>query len=226
MRPALSALGALLACSCTVPRGAVTAERAAALKPGEGLAAATFEFKGMDRSGREVAASRQVSVIGEGLEENRSVDLTITPHLADGKSAAWLSYGGLGGEPSDVVAVPLPEGKYEITGWMIQDHAVTAGVTFRNRLPMKVPFEVKAGETTYLGRMNSVSIYGKNMIGLPVPGEGFVFVTDHHQEDIPRICKTYPSVKRSSVRRSDVPRVYRDEVRRIVGTPPRFFGLF
>jgi hypothetical protein len=222
----ISAL-AVAVSSCSTLRNPVTSDRAAALRPGEGLVAATFASKGIDRSGRLVPASGRVTVRAKGLGANQSVRIILVPEIFKKEQSELVPLAGFGGtEPSDVVAVPLPEGDYEITGWTVADRAVTADVVFSNRLPMKVPFHVKAGETTYLGRMNSLSVYGKNFIGLAVPGQALVIISDQYQADAARISKRYPSIRQSSIRKSNVPQVYVAEMKRISDTPEKFFGLF
>ena len=227
VRGAVVSLLAAAFSSCTILRNPVTAERAAALRPGEGLVAATFAAKGVNRSGQEVRAGGLVTVHAKGLGSNKSVQVSIRPEIWKKEQSQLVPLAAFGGsEMSEVVAVPLPEGDYEITGWTVMDQAITANVIFSNRLPMKVPFHVKAGETTYLGRMNSLSIYGKNFIGLPVPGEAVVIITDQYPADVARISKRYPSIHRSSIRKSNVPQIYMTEMKRISNTPSKFFGLF
>ena len=130
------------------------------------------------------------------------------------------------GTGSNVVAVPIPAGDYHISGWTVQDFAVTAGVTFSNRLPMNVPLKVRPGEATYVGRIYPVSIYGKNLLGMRVPGAAFVIITDEYTEDARKIPKAYPSISRSMIHKSNVPADYRKEMKRIADTPEKFFGLF
>lgn len=213
--------------SCSTLRNPVTSDRAAALRSGEGLVAATFSSKGMDRSGQTVPASGRVTIRAKGLGANKSVKVIIVPQIFKKEQSELVPLDGFGGiETSDVVAIPLPEGEYEIFGWTVVDRAVTADLIFSNRLPLKVPFQVKAGETTYLGRMNSLSVYGKNLIGLAVPGEALVIVSDQYENDAARIAKKYPSIPKSTIRRSNVPAIYMAEMKRISNTPSKFFGMF
>ncbi|MEO7098245.1 MAG: hypothetical protein ABI162_02705 [Luteolibacter sp.] len=227
LRALLISASAAVISSCSTLRNPVTPDRAAALRPGEGLVAASFASKAIDRSGRVVPVGGKVTVLAKGLGTNKSVQVSFTPEIFKKEQSELVPLIGFGGtEPSDVVAIPLPEGEYEITGWRVADHAITADVYFSNRLPMKVPFHVKAGETTYLGRMNSLSVYGKNFIGLAVPGEALVIISDQYQADVPRISKNYPSIHQSSIRKSNVPQTYMAEMKRISNTPSKFFGLF
>lgn len=145
------------------------------------------------------------------------------PEMFKKEQSDLLPLAGIGGAlASDVVAVPLPEGDYEITRWAVME----GDVTFSSRLPIKVPFRVKAGETTYLGRMNYLSVSGKNIIGMPVPGKALVIISDEYQTDVARISKAYPSIRQSSIRKSNVSQVYRSEMKRILDTPSKYLGLF
>jgi hypothetical protein len=227
IRPALLSCFAVALASCTTIRTPVTAERAASPKPGEGFVTATFAAKGLDHNGKDVTPCRNVTLMAKGTGSNRSVLVNITPQVYRREQSPWIPLEGFGGtRPSDELAIPLPEGDYEITGWSVRTWGMTAEVIFSNRLPMKVPFHVKAGETTYLGRINSLCILGKNLIGIPVPAAALVLMKDEYANDVPRITKSYPSIKRSSIKHSNVPKLYMDEMKRIADTPPKFLGLF
>jgi hypothetical protein len=206
--------------SCTnvrnpVPPGALN------LKPDEGIIVATFASKSFNRAGEEVSGSglASVHIKGEGADREAVLMPLVFP---DGSNPLGITTG----TGSDVVAVVLPAGNYHIRGWTVRDFAVTASVTFSNRLPMNVPLVVQAGKATYAGRIHPVSIYGKNIMGMRVPGAAFVMITDEYAEDAPKISKAYPSISRSSIRRSNVAAEYKKEMKRIAETPENFFGLF
>ena len=219
---ALSALAMTLGLSsCVNVRYPLTPEAAANLKPGEGLIVATFSAKSFNRAGETVSGTGRASVYVK--EESSGEMVILMPHVMPQNRNPHMMGGG---NASEVVAVPVPAGNYSITGWTIQDHAVTAGVTFSNRLPMKVPLQVRAGEATYAGRIHPVSIYGKNIIGMRVPGAAFVMITDEFAADASRISKHYPSIRRSSIRKSNVAADYKKEMERIADTPSKFLGLF
>lgn len=219
---------ALSSCS-SIQRRPVSPALAAAAKPGEGFIAATVVSRGMDRSGKQVPASGRVAVRARGTGSNKSVTATLLPQIADKEAGAFtnmLRVEFRPAVPSDVIAIPVPAGDYEITGWSVSDMAVSAEVTFMNRLPLKVPVQVRAGETTYVGRVNALTIYGTNILGMKVPGEALVMLTDEYEKDSQRIASFYPSIRKSSIRRSSVPKLYQQDMRRIAETPSKFFGLF
>jgi len=207
--------------SCVAVHYPVTPEMAANLKPGEGLIVATFSAKSFTRSGETIAGSGRAQV---NVKKEDTGELAILiPHVMPVNRNPYLMGGG---NASEVVAIPVPAGNYSITGWTIQDQAVTASVTFSNRLPMNVPLQVRPGEATYAGRIHPVSIYGKNIIGMRVPGQAFVIITDEYAEDASKISKAYPSIRRASIRKSNVAEDYKKEMIRIADTPSKFLGLF
>jgi hypothetical protein len=207
--------------SCVTTRYPVTPEMAAKLKPGEGFIVATFSAKSFNREGEIVSGSGSASVHVKGKAS--SALAILTPSLMPANRGFIMAGGGT---PSEVVALPVPTGDYSITGWSIQDYAVTAGVTFMNRLPMDVPFHVKPGEATYVGRIQPVSIYGKNLFGMTIPAAAFVIITDEYAADAHKISKFYPSIRRSSIRKSNVASEYKNEMKRIAETPSKFLNLF
>ncbi len=221
-RVALSVLSLAAAISsCTTVRYPLIPEAAGNPKPGEGWIVATFSAESFDRAGKSVRGSGVASVRAKHAQSGELAILTPRVVPPDGNP----NFPGKE-RASEVVAVPVPAGNYSITGWIIQDQAVTAGVTFTNRLPIDVPFQVRPGEATYVGRIRPVSIYGKNILGMRVPGDAFVFITDDFQEDARRISNFYPSIRRSSIQNSDVPAGYKREMIRTAETPEKFLGLF
>lgn len=194
---------AMLLCSCAVnsslsPQGI---QKRGGLKPGEGYIVGSFLTAGIDRSGEEQAPGIVNEVWVTGANGKRA---SIRPVLT---------------EADGIYAIPVPAGSYDITGWMITGHAVTATVTATNRLPMKVPFQVKPGEATYVGRTLALSIYGKNLIGMRVFGGGLVLITDEFAKDQGKIAKNYPTIPKSIIRNSNVPKLYLAEMKRIADTP-------
>jgi hypothetical protein len=201
----------------------VTPELAKVREPGEGFIVAGFTINGITRNGEKVDGSPEMEVFIRGTGSSKVSEALLVPRVVPTKGDSLLMRYS---KPSVVLAIRVPAGSYEITGWHVKDMGPTAGVSFINRRPMKVPFEVRAGETTYIGRASSLSIYGSNIIGMKVPGEALVIVTDDHDKDLPRITKFYPSIQRSSIRRSDAPAQYKRDMKRIAYTPDKFFSLF
>jgi len=211
---ALGAIG-LTSCGpsyCPLPSHAIQAR---GLKPGEGYVVGAFHMVSVDRTGNKYPSGATTTVTARGASNaNKDSTVTFMP-LPDNLKDLFSK----NPNPDELVAIPLPAGDYEITRWNITGPAVTATVTVSNRLPMKVPFQVRAGEATYVGRINVLTITGKNILGMPVFGDGVVLITDEFEKDQPRIARKYTSIRASSIRRSEVPKLYKAEMKRIVGTP-------
>ncbi|BCU75841.1 hypothetical protein [Luteolibacter sp. LG18] len=206
--------GALVSCSTEgypmTPEGL----QARGLKPGEGYIVASFH---------ETTVKPDGEVETHYPSSSRAQVWIKGPTGANDVTASLQSLqSGNGGNPhfngsrrSEVLAIPMPAGRYSISGWRIDGGAVLVS----NRLPMDAPFEVKAGEATYVGRMNAITFIGRNLVGLPVFSRGLVLVTDDYEKDKARIAKTYPTIKASTIRRSNVPTEYLKEMKRVADTP-------
>jgi len=175
------------------------------LKPDEGLIVGSFHSRTINRN-------------GEALNGNL-MGMEVSGRNTGNKETFGIYPGQLGGESKSVFAIPAPAGNYEINRWAITAGGYNSTVTASNRLPMNVPFQVRAGEAVYVGRMNSLAIYGRNLLGLPVFADGAIIATDAYQKDSAEIAKTYPTIQRSKIRKSDVPAAYLKDMKRIADTP-------
>lgn len=178
--------------------------KARGLKPGEGLIVGSFHSRTINRDGETVDGNLMgMEVRGKNSGNNETFG---------------IHPGQLGGESKSVFAIPAPAGNYEINRWAITASGYNSAITVSNRLPMNVPFQVRAGEAVYVGRMNSLAIYGKNLLRMPVFADGVIVASDEYQKDAAEISKTYPTIQRSKIRQSDVPANYRKEMKRIADT--------
>lgn len=86
------------------------------------------------------------------------------------------------GRAHGVVAVAsLPPGRYEIFNYeMVQTGLVE--ITVRSREPLSIPFEVRAGQTVYLGAYE-VSLR-RNRLGLPDPFLPVIRIRDRFDRDM------------------------------------------
>ncbi|WP_193213655.1 hypothetical protein [Luteolibacter marinus] len=178
--------------------------QARGLKPGEGLIVGTFRVQTFNRDGEEVNGSVSgIAIGGKGGEKG----FRVSP--------------GNFSKTDETFAIPVPAGDYELNYWSITAMGYNQTMTVSNRLPMSVPFKVNAGEAAYIGRVDAISIYGKNIIQLPVFGQGMVVITDHYDAEAGRIARDYPLVPKNRIRRTDVPKGYLSEMKRIADTPQR-----
>lgn len=191
------------------------AVQARGLKPGEGYIVATFHegtFNAVTgKMFREGSAQASIGITGPTKDDY----VSLRPAVSGPGEKPWVT----SATPSEVLAVPVPAGNYAVSSWNMIGQALTTTVSVRNRLPFKAPFEVKPGQATYIGQVNALSLVGKNFIGVPVFSRGMVIVRDEFDKDQSRIAKTYPTIRKETIRRSNVPAAYQKEMHRIADTP-------
>ena len=189
--------------------------QARGLQPGEGYLVGSFHSATLDRKGRQGSRGANSSVYVQGTGAAKDHMAVLVPIVMPENRDPYLIGGG---KPSEVIAIPVPAGDYEITGWTMTGSGSSGPVTVMNRKPIKVPLQVRAGEATYVGRFHALAITGRNLLGFPIFAEGMIAATDEFAADQPRIRKTYPSLKRTTIRRTDVPALYRAEMQRLADT--------
>lgn len=211
-------VGCLSSCSTTAYPVTPELAQARGLKAGEGYIVGTFNVKSMTDSGGKIEKSPDVKVFAQGTGKSRASSAILMPTVSPGGgNPVWSG----GATSREVIAIPVAAGDYEITLWNVSE----GNLYFRNRLPMKVPFQVRAGEATYVGRVNSLNLYSTSnglLGGVQVLGAAMVLITDEYATDSARIARSYPNIGRDKIRRSDVPRIYRAEMERISETPRKW----
>lgn len=83
----------------------------------------------------------------------------------------------------EVIQVPLIPGDYEISKLGMYHSTGQYELTVRSPKIFSLPFEIKAGEVTYLGEFIAESVLGKNVFGLPVYTGGLLIRSDEMQRD-------------------------------------------
>ena len=208
--------GCLSSCSTTAYPVTPEVAKTRGLKAGEGYIVGTFHVKSLTDTGGEMEKTPEVKVLAKGTGTNKSSSAVLMPTV--GPSTGNPIWRG-GASSSEVIAIAVAAGDYEITLWNVSEGTLS----YRNRLPMKVPFQVRPGEATYVGRVNSLNLYAKDPLGrAQVLGAAAVLITDEFATDSARIAKSYPSIGRDKIRRSDVPKAYRAEMERISETPGKW----
>ncbi len=213
----LAAASALALSSCVSARYPLDAGtlQARGLQPGEGYIVGSFHSATLDRKGQPGSRGANSSVYVRGTGAAKEEMAVLVPIVMPENRDPYLRGGG---KPSEVIAIPLPAGDYEITGWSMTGMGSSGPVTVMNRKPIKVPLQVRAGEATYVGRFHSLAITGRNLLGFPIFAEGMIAATDEFAADQPRIRKAYPPLKKTTIRRSDVPARYKAEMQRLADT--------
>ena len=200
-----------------------SALQARGLQPGEGYIVGTFHSKVVNRKGEPGSrgANSTVSIRGtSGAAQGKYVGLV--PVAMPVSRDPYLAGGG---QPSEEIVIPVPAGSYEIVGWSMTGSGSSGPVTVMNRKPIKVPFEVKPGEATYVGSYHALAISGRNLLGFPIFAEGLILAKDDFAGDKAKIVKKYPSLKQTPFKASGASSGYMLEMKRLAETP-RFLGIW
>ncbi len=220
-----STAASLLLASCTPFVSGLSSEalQKRGLKPGEGLIVGTYDFKSTNSSSMPAVGISNCFVKARGLDPGSPSNILIENRQGNGSVNIMNFVGGMAPGP---FAIAVPAGNYEITGWTMTAPAYGGSVTVANRLPMKIIFQVKPGEATYIGKVNVLTRFGKNLLGLPVFGEGIMIITDQYEPDAKTISQNYPTIQRSKIQKSSVPKNYLQEMKRISETPRTWKDMF
>jgi hypothetical protein len=180
------------------------------LKPGEGYLVGSFQTLSATPTGglKPALGNGRVWVRGTGAAQG-NVALLEQPKEPTA-------------DPVELLVIPAPAGDYEITEWSMSGQAVAANAVVTNRGPLHVPLQVRAGEATYVGRVNVIAANG-SFFGRKILQGGTVLITDEFATDEPRLAKRYPMIHRSSFKRSDVPRLYQVDMERVEKAPRPLF---
>ncbi|MDP0501484.1 MAG: hypothetical protein Q7P63_15430 [Verrucomicrobiota bacterium JB022] len=100
-----------------------------------------------------------------------------------------------------VYLLALPAGEYELYEYGFYEQYYNTSITHRS-LEFSMPFEVKPGEVTYIGRFNAKHTYAENMLGTVVLDSGYFIVEDAFEEDLAHAQEIYPEVNLDSARKA------------------------
>ena len=190
--------------------------QARGLNPGEGYIVATFQSSQLTSSGKQANRGANTTIAARGKGSAKGTVAALCPQVMPLNRNPYLMGGG---KPGEVIAIPVPAGDYEITNWSMTGTGSSGPVTVMNRLPMKVPFQVRAGEATYVGHFHDIALIGRNLLGFPVFSRGMILASDEFNSDEAKISKAYPTIKRSTIRRSNVPGAFMEDMKRIADEP-------
>ncbi len=217
----VGALAALTLVACSSIRSGLSPEalQKRGLKPGEGLIVGTYDFRSIGpKSLGGIGAIQSCYVTAQPTDSGKKEQVIISGARGNGEGLGIFGVGAFGINPGPF-AIAVPAGNYEIVRWGISAPGYGGHVTVSNRLPMKVPFQVKANEATYVGKMVVVSRSGKNLIGLPVFAEGLVLMANQYETDANAISKTFPTIRRDQIKNTDTAKRYLLDMKRVAETP-------
>jgi hypothetical protein len=209
---ALSLAVGLSSCANVVYPLNPPALQARGLQPGEGYIVASFHSDTIDGKGNPGSRGASATVIADGTGATKNTIACLVPQVMPVNRNPYLIGGG---KPCEVIAIPVPSGDYEISRWMMTGSGSSGPVTIMTRKPLKVPFQVRPGEATYVGSFHSIALTGRNLLGFPVFADGMILATNEFSTDQGKIAKAYPFIKRDSIRNTNVPATYLSEMKRV-----------
>lgn len=183
------------------------------LKPGEGYIVATFhsEVRPADVPREKIDARSRLDIAGNGQQLSLISAINPAPSRSD--------------RLGEILVIPVTAGNYEITAWFMTGTGRATPITVKSPGPIKVPFQVRPGEATYIGRYDARAMVARDFYNFPVFADGIVRASDHFTEDQARIASRYPSIKPDQIKRSDAPLIYQAEMGRFP-EPRGFSGRF
>ena len=108
------------------------------------------------------------------------------------------------GEKGSVFVLQLPPGQYEMYDvYFHMDQASAGSTTFSSKQEFSVPFEIKKGESVYLGEFITKVVKAKNFLRISVPVGGYFKVTDQLERDKAYLLEQNSEISSEAIR-SDV----------------------
>ncbi len=94
-----------------------------------------------------------------------------------------------------VFAINLKPGNYEVCHWVLD----TGHAVFTPSEEFSVPFEIKAGRSTYVGDFHFAIGRGQNLFGMPLPYLEGAERRDNWARDLAALKRKYPAVNLNEV---------------------------
>jgi hypothetical protein len=87
-------------------------------------------------------------------------------------------------EAGVVSVVPMAPGDYEVFAIEILFEVGLSKTTYRPRVPVVIPFTLRAGEVVYLGNFQANRLTGSGLLGIGVPAGAVFVVEDRESADL------------------------------------------
>lgn len=91
-----------------------------------------------------------------------------------------------------VLALALPAGHHELRSWQIAQGQIRLRPS---ETTLSLGFDLASGEIKYLGNLHAHMMYGKNIFGMTILGDGYFELRDLHERDIAIFEGKYPQFK-------------------------------
>ena len=123
---------------------------------------------------------------------------------------ALVHQSGIFGQPSEfeekpgdhgrVLSSVLPAGEYVLSDWELSVGTGNGTITFSPKEPEPVPFEIRAGEITYLGNLHLDTVYKANFLGYQHVVSARPSSSDKRERDLPIFYSRFAQYKNWPVR--------------------------
>ncbi len=217
---------ALLSCGSVEQGVSPEGLQARGIRPGEGYIVGSFHTHFTNLGKKDLDPFLTMT-----LQDGHS-RLMARRAKSEGSQRVWIGNNWPKTSPSllgrprkgDCFLIPVPAGNYEITESIADPY--NHEVTYRTKAPISVPFQVRAGEATDVGAIHVCALFDRaGLAGVSVPKDAAVLVADEHDRNAALIRKTFPQIGKMKITRSDVPRRYMQELKRLSVTKESWWSL-
>lgn len=100
------------------------------------------------------------------------------------------------GDPvrGSVKAYTLPAGKYRFYSFSIVQGQYGGYSSWEPNEDFSIPFTVRPGRATYLGRITMIPVGGRNIFGVPMLAGGVFEISSHPRRDLALFSGKYPGI--------------------------------
>ena len=103
-----------------------------------------------------------------------------------------------------VFVIPLPAGEYTFDRFSFYLNEIMVEKWWRSEEGFDVPFEIKAGEATYIGEVRFNHLWGENILGMTLPGGCYVEAFDEFTRDSNLLRQQYPFLDKMPINRRSI----------------------
>ncbi len=188
---------AIIVGCANMPSGEPTAELT---DTNNGVAEAVITFS---KGTRTMDAWFYVRRKGEA-DKNKYIRLSAKPPMSSASfvafspllsSMAQPDFPDMPNRSGRAMAVSLPPGDYEMYSWTLYIQTFGGyGYISPSKPPQPLSFIIRPGRITYLGNLHADTVMGKNFVGIDIPGDGAIDVSDKFERDDAFIKAKFPKL--------------------------------
>lgn len=130
-----------------------------------------------------------VELRGAGLEGGR----TSLPSLTDTGMSMQTPFDKIWGR---LYVRELAPGDYEFVSWRLEQNTGVGWRSFTPKAPPPaLPVTLRAGTVTYIGNVHAETVWGRNLLGMPLLAGGQPELRNEAERDLALLYKDYPQLK-------------------------------